>query len=210
MEASEDLITLLQQNLGAVHTLQGLVSHLPSNSQSPHTNELAQVLSHYNSHLSACTDPERLSPSVMSGYLTTTHRFLGLLEEAVKTGLKKEKTLENLIVYTTKLNAMVSAWERAAYEMPADDLFLFPKDHDRWRRLSEITEVHKPVDPVSLRLCIEDMYKTAIWAHAFVSKGLEYTNKTMRRLATGFYVFYYSVNSMKAGGMVFRPALRNQ
>ncbi len=191
MDSSDDLSSLQSQTHSQVQHLQVQLTALPTSAE---TQDLLQVLHLHAGQLQACHNP--LNPFIMIGFFHTVLKLLAQLGECV--GQKSSKARENMIVNTAKLNAMVSSWERAAYETPSDDLLALPRDHERWKRLSEHTEIRAATDPTTQRSLIQDAYKSAIWAHAFISKGQEYKDLTMRKIMTGFYVFYYSLNTSAA------------
>ena len=191
MEVSDDLGSLQSQTEAQVFHLQAQVQCLAPTEE---TQDLLQVLHIHSIQLQSCRVP--LNPFIMIGFFHTVLKLLAQLGECL--AQKSSKARENLIVNTAKLNAMVSSWDRAAYEIGPDDLLALPRDHERWKRLSEHTEIRPAVDPISQRSLIQDSYKSAIWAHAFISKGLQFANTTMRKIMTGFYVFYYSLNTSAA------------
>lgn len=195
MEARE-LKDLLQGNLDKVSKLREQLEKTTQLDASDDISQLSSVLDIFFTHLSTCPDLSSLPSLIMCSYLQLTSKLLVNLQEAWE-GLPGARAWENLVVYTAKVRVMVIGW-KGLCRVPMDDLLALPKDHPRWQHLHSHTELHHPKDASSLRLCIEDMYKTAIWAHAFVSKGLDYTNLTMRRLMTGFYCFYYSLTSHQA------------
>ena len=191
MDPSDDLSSLQSQAHAQVLHLQGQLTALPPSAE---TQDLLQVLHLHAGQLQACHTP--LNPFIMIGFFHTVLKLLAQLTECA--GQRSSKARENLIVNTAKLNAMVSSWDRAAYETPSDDLLALPRDHERWKRLSEHTEIRAANDPAAQRSFIQDAYKSAIWAHAFISKGQQYKDPTMRKIMTGFYVFYYSLNAQAA------------
>jgi len=195
MEA-RDTKELLQANLDKLSQTLEKLREMPTTQANEEISNLTPMLDIFFSHLSACPDPSHLPSLVLASYLLLTFKLIGHIQEALE-GLPAARALENLVVYSAKLGVLVTGW-KGLCRMPMDDLLALPKDHPRWLHLHSYTEIHHPKDASSLRLNIEDMYKTAIWAHAFVSKGLAHSSLTMRRLVTGFYCFYYSLTSHQA------------
>lgn len=195
METGE-IKDLLQANLSKLTQILSKLPEIATSEASAAIPQLTAMLDIFFAHLSACPDLFQLPSLILASYLQVTLKLLVHISEALE-ALPAARAGEHLAVHSAKLAVMVKGW-KGLCRVPRDDLLALPKDHPRWLRLHSYTELHRPKDAASLRLNIEDMYKTAIWAHAFISKGFAHSSLMMRRLITGFYVFYYSWTSRQA------------
>ena len=195
MEVGE-LKSLIRDNLQVIAGIRTKITDRLRKQALEEISDLVSVTDIYFTHLSTCLDLSHLPCILLDSYLQHTLKLLQHLCEVLD-ALPGARAREHVIVSTSKLRVLVEGWEGLS-RTPMDDLLALPKDHPRWHHLRHHTELHHPKDPINLRLVTEDMYKTAIWAHAFVSQGLSYLDTTIRRIMTGFYVFYYSLNSHKA------------